>query len=249
MKIFKFILVIFGIFLFIGIMQSAFRGCGSSFRTNPVDKYIKDLEDEEQYTILLKDMNVEGSFFKTYKHKYQIVVDKNGEPQKTETQWQEVGEKYFKKHIDHLGMELVSKDPEQGLQKQVAPPGYSNYVGNSQYGEWQTRNDGTSFWAFYGQYAMLSTMFDLGGRPIRRSYYNDYQQHRRSGKVYRGPKVGGNRLYGSGSRFTRNKSFGNTWSSKASNRSFRQKVRNRVSRSSGRYGSSSFRSRSSGFGK
>ncbi len=52
-------------------------------------------------------------------------------------------------------------------------------VGNPNYGNWQRRNDGTSFWAWYGMYSMFSNF----GRPIYYSswsnnrgysYYNDY---------------------------------------------------------------------------
>ncbi|MDX8378973.1 MAG: hypothetical protein R8K48_02855 [Gallionella sp.] len=46
-------------------------------------------------------------------------------------------------------------------------------VGNPNYGRWQTNSSGNSFWAFYGQYAMLSTLFGRG--PI---YYNSWSGHR-----------------------------------------------------------------------
>ena len=61
----------------------------------------------------------------------------------------------------------------------TAPVG-SELVGNPTYGSWQTDSSGSSFWAFYGQYALLSRLFD---RPVyydhwsrsrRPSYYHDY---------------------------------------------------------------------------
>ncbi|MGL4473955.1 MAG: hypothetical protein ACRCT7_05790 [Shewanella sp.] len=61
----------------------------------------------------------------------------------------------------------------------------SQLVGNPSYGEWQTASNGSSFWAWYGMYAMLSNVI----RPIsydswsgRRgySYYNDVGRYRYS---------------------------------------------------------------------
>ncbi|MCL1141131.1 hypothetical protein [Shewanella gaetbuli] len=60
----------------------------------------------------------------------------------------------------------------------------SQLVGNPSYGSWQTNSSGTSFWAWYGMYAMFSNIFQ---RPIyydnwsnRRgySYYNDVGRYR-----------------------------------------------------------------------
>jgi hypothetical protein len=60
----------------------------------------------------------------------------------------------------------------------------SQLVGNPGYGSWQTNSSGTSFWAWYGMYAMFSNVFN---RPIgydrwssRRgySYYNDVGRYR-----------------------------------------------------------------------
>ncbi|MGL5393480.1 MAG: hypothetical protein ACRDA8_19240, partial [Shewanella sp.] len=57
-------------------------------------------------------------------------------------------------------------------------------VGNPAYGNWQTDSSGTSFWAWYGMYAMFSNIFN---RPIAYdrwsgkrgySYYNDVGRYR-----------------------------------------------------------------------
>lgn len=53
-------------------------------------------------------------------------------------------------------------------------------VGNPNYGQWQTNSSGTSFWAWYGQYAFFSSLFSQPvryadwSRNRRPSYYNDY---------------------------------------------------------------------------
>jgi len=59
----------------------------------------------------------------------------------------------------------------------------SYLVGNPNYGGWQTNSSGGSFWAWYGKYALFSTMLRSFGGPIyynswysrpHYSYYNDY---------------------------------------------------------------------------
>lgn len=260
-KFIRFTFGVFGFFVVIAIFSAMLQNCGGSGRTtkSPVDLIIRDMNDVERFTILLYDMDVEGSFVKTYKHQYQVITEgTDGEPVKQQTQWYEVDKKFFERHQSHMGMEIASKSPEAGVQKEVAPPGYSNYVGNSRYGQWRTNNDGSSFWEFYGKYAMLSSLFNLGTNPIRRSYYDDYRNYRGSGRTYYGPTTNGNRYYGTGSRFNKSYNQSSTWSRKASQSSFKNRVRNEVSpssnrksRSSSRYrSSSSYRSRSSGsFGK
>ncbi len=49
----------------------------------------------------------------------------------------------------------------------------SQLVGNPQYGHWQTNSGGQSFWAWYGQYALISSL--LGGNRYR---YNDWSYNR-----------------------------------------------------------------------
>ncbi len=50
----------------------------------------------------------------------------------------------------------------------------SEYVGNSNYGEWRTSSTGASFWHWYGQYAFFSSLF--GNRPV---YYDSWSSNRR----------------------------------------------------------------------
>ncbi len=48
----------------------------------------------------------------------------------------------------------------------------SQFVGNPNYGSWQTGSNGTSFWAWYGMYSMFSNIM------APRVYYNDWARHR-----------------------------------------------------------------------
>jgi hypothetical protein len=168
-------------------------------------------------------------------------------PNAYETEWTPVSEYFFEEHVNDLGMEIATKNDGK-LTKQVAPPGYSQYVGNQKYGNWKQNSDGTSFWEFYGKYALISSMFGLMHGPIYRRGYMDYRGNYSGRRPYYGSTTGGTRQYGTFSRHTQ-ASRPSSYSRLSSSNSFKSRVNNRVSRSSSRYGSgSSSRSRSSGFG-
>lgn len=258
--------------------------CGSSderFRVSPVDQMLKKLDKEDDFAVILYDMEIkEGTFSDEYQHRYKVAYEQ--EESMTEedkenflktkkeellakgdtaaannvvapetktvvkdsiTRWYDVSEAFFAAHANDMGMELASKYDGE-VSKQASPPGYNRYVGNEQYGHWQQRSDGTSFWAFYGQYMFMSSLFGYGS-PIYRSGYNDYRRSYTSGRTYYGS---GSRRFGTGSAnaTSQNKSLTNKSSS------FRQKL-SRVQRSTtrrssrtGRSSGSSSRSRSGG---
>lgn len=236
------------------VLALALTSCGNDFEKSPVDNLIRDLSGTPAYSIILHDMNVEGTVFEDYFHQYEIVkVKEGGEPERIVTEWIEVPEELFQKHIDHMGMEIVSKGEDGKVVKEAAPPGYSNFVGNEKYGQWVNNSSGGSFWQFYGQYMFLNTMFNMATFPARRSYYDTYRTDYYGRRPYYGPATsGGGRTFGTGSAYTGRTRAGSTWNSK--NTSFKNKVRNSVTRSntrsSSRYNSSgSMRSRGGGFGK
>lgn len=222
---------------------------GKKFSKSPVDDMIRDMTNTPTFTILLYDMDVQGTFFKTYHHQYRLITEKGDSPTEKVTPWLEVSEKFFYRHENDMGMELASKSEGGKVNKTVGPPGYSNYVGNEKYGRWENRG-GSSFWAFYGQYMFMSSMFNMMAYPVRRSYYNNYRtNHYGTGRSYYGPRTtGGAYAYGTNSQFNRT-----TKPNSRYNNSFRSRVRSSTSRSSrsgSRYSSgSSTRSRGGGFGK
>ena len=134
-------------------------------------------------------------------------------------------------------MEVAGKKDGR-LTKQVGPPGYSNYVGNKQYGSWRTDSNGNSFWAFYGQYAFISSMMGMGMSPIYRTHYNDYGRYSSAGRSYYGPRsASGVSRYGTFSETSKrnNPAFHSRYQSKSA---FKNKVDSKVSRSrsGSRYG-------------
>lgn len=226
--------------------------CASNdFEKNPVDVLMRDMTNTPIYSILLYDMNVEGTFFKEYQHQYRILKQDSvgDQPEEIITDWYPVSESFFNQHINNMGMEIAAKTKEGEITKTPAPPGYNNYVGNPQYGYWQQGPGGNSFWAFYGQYAFLSSLLNMATFPIRQSYYDDYRDYRRSGRPYYGPEVSGRRAYGTGSTYTTTSKPNSTWRQSTSSRQFRSATQ-RTSRSGTRYNSGgSMRSRGGGFGK
>ena len=160
-------------------------------------------------------------------------------------EWVVVEKDFFEHHINNMGMEVASKDTEGKVNKIPAPPGYGNHVGNDKYGKWQQQSNGTSFWVFYGQYAMMRGMFGYHS-PIYRSSYGSYRSTYHGRQAYYGTKTGGTSAYGTGSANarTQNPSVANKSSS------FKSKVnsiksRSTTTRSRGR-SSSTGRGRSGG---
>ena len=180
------------------------------------------------------------------------MIKDNGvdDPEEEITGWYEVSKEYFMLNIDNMGMEIASKKDDK-VTKTVSPPGYGSYVGNPRYGHWVQRN-GQSFWAFYGQFAFMSSMFNLMTYPVRQSYWNDYHtNYYGTGRTYYGPRgTDGRYMYGTGSAYTSGRT-NSRWNANTANNSLKQRVRSstpRSSRSGSRYSSSS-RSRSGGYGK
>ena len=210
-----------------------FSACAS---TPPLKRLKAQLASAPEYAIILEDMRDGGTIFTTYHHKYKVV---QGNRTWT-TDWLEVPKSTYKANANFLGMTLVSKT-SSGENSSPHPPGY-DYVGNSRYGQWQS-NGGRSFWVFYGQYAMMQSLFGLGGRGIYRSDYDRYQTYRTQRRPYYGPNQGYG-TKGAITRQTRPSFFARRQAKATAKRErFRQKVRRRVGRSR------SMRSRGFGYGK
>lgn len=228
--------------------------CGGKkkYVRNPLDDIIRDHSADSNYAIILHDMDYNEDE-KSYMHQYKVVVEKtNPDTVVSEvTDWKPVSDVMFDDHIDDMGMELVSKK-NGNLKKTVAPPGYTNYVGNEKYGHWVQR-DGNSFWEFYGKYAFMSSMFNMAMFPVRYSYWNNYYGNYMMGRPYYGPSMGGGYMYGTNSAYNTNRTS-SRWNQRSS--SFKSRVRSNVSkssaktrRSSSRYSKSSTKSRGGRSGK
>lgn len=233
----------------------------SNWEKTPVDELVKKLANEQNFTIVLYDMDAENDI---YKHQYQVIVEKPDTVTSEITEWFTVSDVFFEQHIDDMGMEIASKKDGK-LHKETAPAGYSNYVGNERYGHW-VQHDGHSFWEFYGKYRFMTSMFHLATFPVRRTYWDDYRTnyYRKDREdSYRGPNGRSGRIYTTRNYTNTSTGKNSKWGNKSSD--FKNKVRSKVSRSasatrakrssrtsrssSRSSRNSSYRSRSGGFGK
>jgi hypothetical protein len=200
------------------------------------------MQQDKSFSIILEDMDVQED---RYVHRYSVLREsQSNEITNSSSPWQEVSQNYFRANEANLGMELASKDSTGKVMKVAAPPGYSNYVGNNRYGQWQNSSSG-NFWVFYGQYAMMRSIFGMGHRPVYYGGYHDYRSSYYGSRPYYGSSnYGGKNTYGTNSPVTKkNKRF--FYERKARNTSWNK---NRSSRF-GSNGRTSGRSSGFGFGK
>ncbi|TAH21932.1 MAG: hypothetical protein EAZ08_02025 [Cytophagales bacterium] len=208
---------------------------------SPIDELVKQMDKEKNFGIILYDMDIEEKTFgdDVFKHQYKIITEKGAVPTEEITGWYNVSKGFFLQNENNMGMEIASKN-EGVLSKIPAPPGFNRYVGNERYGSWSTGSDGNSFWAFYGQYAMMSSMLGLASNMMYRNSYNDYHNNYMGRQPYYGQTSGGRPAFGTYSAHgaSSNPNFAKRVGSASA---FKEKVNNRLSRSSGSSSSSGSR--------
>ncbi|AFM03878.1 hypothetical protein Fleli_1452 [Bernardetia litoralis DSM 6794] len=132
------------------------------------------LNNKSSYSVILADSEEANKKFK-----YTVVYQNGTTPTTKTTDFLKVTDSTYDFFLDDVGMEILSNKGQQ-----ITQAGYSNYVGNSQYGTWKENDDG-SFWEFYGKYAMLSTL--MNSNRIYRDDYNTYNRYyRTSSRPYYG---------------------------------------------------------------
>lgn len=112
--------------------------------------------------------NVEEEYY------FQYLIIEN---EKQSLEWVKVTEEEYNKYSEFEGHELYSK-PYGFFNKEALtapnPVGIST-VGNPKYGEWKTDSStGQSFWAYYGQYRLLTDVIDMFAGNNHRYSRNDY---------------------------------------------------------------------------
>ncbi len=172
--------------------------CGSK---DPVRELVRDLDRYPEYSLIVDDTRIEGSFFPDYALRFQVLTAAGQRVagrdtvvyQERRTDWMEVREETFYRYEKYVGMVVASKslDGRRTGASQAHPPGYQ-YVGNSQYGFW----GGGGFWQFYGQYALMRDLMG-GGWRVGRGDWEDYRRNRERGRPYYGPTKGGQPTFGS----------------------------------------------------
>jgi len=145
-----------------------------------------------------------------YFHKY--LVTENGETH--ETDWQKVDETTFENHVGDLGMDIVSKPFGSFEDEKITNPTPAGlaFVGNPQYGRWQTDDRCTSFWAWYGAYRLFGDLLGARGQPYyyRRDEWDTWSTRYR-GQPYYGEDKDRRERYGTGGYVV---GSSNRWSSR-----------------------------------
>jgi hypothetical protein len=153
-----------------------FAGCTSKKRA-PLINLQQQMKDKTEYSILLDDMKIEGNVFDSYFHKYKVIEFQDSIPVSRTTDWLQVDEDIYRKYEPYLGMVLLRKDPVNGVQNNITPPGY-NYMGDERYGRWQRDSSGNSFWVWYGQYSLMRSVFGWGSQRVYRNDYDNWNRTR-----------------------------------------------------------------------
>ena len=216
-----------------------------------LDTLRKQYDQYPEYSIILQDMRVDGTFFQDYFHRYKVVYREDGGDSENPvfreevTDWLKVSQEEYEKYDAFLGMTVLAKTEDGTTSDTPAPPGY-RYVGDERYGRWRSDSSGNSFWEFYGKFALMQSLFNMGlGGPVYRGDFDDYRRYRGSGR----PFFGGRNQYGTGGEVTKRTNpnfFERRQATEARRRaSFQDKVKSRARRSN----MSGTRSRSGGFGK
>jgi len=119
-----------------------------------------------------------------YFHKYLTTDDGRAQ----ESDWENVGEAVFEEHVDDLGMDIVAKPFGAFDDEKVSKPTPAGlaFVGNPQYGRWQTDERGVSFWEWYGLYRLFGDLLGTGGHPYyyRRDEWDTWSTRYRGQPYY-----------------------------------------------------------------
>ena len=153
----------------------------------------------ESWDKILVDMETRGSGnARQYDQKIKTVrtkvADATGKSSSatSDEKWVDVSKAQYQAMEKNLGMAIEHKpagkyetESERVAQPAgfayMAPPGQSN-----QYGHWE-QNNGTSFWVFYGQYALMrDLLFNRNYRPLDYREYHDYSTYRQRNETYYG---------------------------------------------------------------
>jgi len=121
----------------------------------------------------------------------------------------QVSKQVFEKNKKNIGMAIRSKPAgkyDHEVETVAQPPGFS-YIApveqqRNRYGEWREHRTGGTYWAWYGQYAFMRSMFwGSNYRPIYTSTYNDYYRSYNSGRSWYGTSAGRS-LYGTQGKYS-----------------------------------------------
>lgn len=148
------------------------------------DKVLVDQEDNE---------SAYRQKIRTITNRIQDVAAKKSDIKSNEA-WREVSRADFRRDEKNLGMSIEHKDAGKydTEAERVAQPADFAYMapptqGSNQYGYWDRRADGTSAWAWFPQYLILSQLLaNQRYMPPSSFEYEQYRNYRQRGQTYYG---------------------------------------------------------------
>ena len=157
---------------------------GSVIPMDPVQEIRKSFAPNRAYTVLLKDMDLRND---QYFHKYSILeIADNSNVKITHTDWKKVSDEFFMLHEDNLGMEVISQTTYGKINGLITPPGFTNIIGNEQFGSWvpiytdtvnvESYSDST-IWTFNDKHAHLTGELGLTNIPVTKLEFDQFQQN------------------------------------------------------------------------
>ena len=162
---------------------------------------LKDLTGQlyQSWDKVLVDMETRGTGnareynqkIKTVRTAVNDATGKNGTTSSDE-KWIDVSKAQYQAMEKNLGMEIEHKPAgkyDTESERVVQPAGFAYMAPQGQsnrYGYWEQRN-GSSFWVFYGQYALMrDLLFNRDYRPLDYREYQDYRTYRQRNETYYG---------------------------------------------------------------
>lgn len=154
------------------------------------------LSDKGSYTITLDDMDLNGD---QYEHKYKIYqIESDSSVSISYSERIKVSDDFFMLHEDDMGMELVSKTDKGKINSLISPPGFTNFIGNKNFGEWKefyldTLNvlgyEDSTFWVFNEAHSNLADELGILGLNITLREYKIFQEEYLFNRPFYGPKT------------------------------------------------------------
>jgi hypothetical protein len=119
-------------------------------------------------------------------HYHRYTEEQNGVI--AETDWIPVSAEFYEDHYNDLGMALKAKPYGRfadEAEEEAAPAGMA-YVGDTRYGRWRSGAGGSSFWEFYGKYALFRSLLGMGHPGYSRTEWGEYRNYRDRDAAYYG---------------------------------------------------------------
>lgn len=170
----------------ISLVAILLYSCGGTVvSSNPVRDMKRQFESKTAYTVLLSDMDLKND---RLKHKYTIIdIDSTHHVTSRKTDWHNVSDDFFYQHEANLGMEILSKSPDGKINNLVSPPGFTNLIGNTNYGNWNEFGS----WEFNESNQDLYKTLEIVDLPIYKKEYVDFTQKYKYNKPHYGEKTHG----------------------------------------------------------